>query len=129
MGKDLGYGIWVPDDTDTGNIWDDYLEDNCAVFVAHNHDGVNSPSIAQSRDSSQTIASGAWVDQGDGTYKSPLITMPGSYKFSTFPFIQFVETSGSDVYPQVYPTVERDSDTTFYVYTNDNSLNLTIVFM
>lgn len=111
----LSNGYLLPQDPDTGDIWFQALAFDIQRLNGHNHDGVNSAPLAST---SQNILPGSWVAApiGGGLFRQ-LVTMPGTIQYDTVNF--WFKLSTGEV---VYPSVERASANTYYIYTNDNSL-------
>lgn len=121
----LSYGVKKPETGDRGSVWFPALADNCDWMADHTHNGANSPKLSGPVSAAvvtQTILAAAWVATADGTYRQ-LVTMSGSLLYAEVA-LSFKLSTG-DV---IYPTVERVSTNTFYVYTNDNTLTYTAVY-
>lgn len=117
----LSYGYEKPQNTDTGDVYFPAMERNIQRLNDHTHDGINSAPLAST---SQDILAANWsaAPIGGGLYRQ-LVTMPSPYLYDTAQ-IWFKLSSGEFV----YPSVERQSGNTFYVYTNDNSLTYTAFY-
>lgn len=125
MATTLTYGRQVPDAGDRGVPLFVVLENNIKKDDAHNHDGVNSPALtAQSIVGIvDTLAHANWVAAtATGHYKQ-LVTMHAGFLFDTTK-ISFRTTDGK----YIYPTVERVTSSTYYVYTIDNTLDYLAVY-
>lgn len=111
----LSYGYKKPVNPDTGDIVFPALEQDIQQLNDHNHDGVTSAPLAST---SQNILPGAWAAApiGGGLYRQ-LVTMPGTLQYDNVD-IWFRLSSGEFV----YPSIERASANTYYIYTNDNTL-------
>lgn len=111
----LSYGYKKPVNPDQGDLFFPAMEFNIQRLNDHAHDGVNSAPLASQ---SQSIFPGSWVAApiGGGLYRQ-LVTMPLGLNYDTVD-IWFKLSTGEFV----YPSVERASASTYYVYTNDNSL-------
>lgn len=120
----LSYGFKKPETNDKGPVVFPAMEDNIDQINDHNHDGANSSKLLATaiESSIQTILSANWVSVGAGQYRQ-LVTVPAGFDFDTVQ-IGFRLPSGH----YLLPTVERVSDTTYYVYTNDNSTNYIAVY-
>jgi hypothetical protein len=123
MGTTLSKGYIVPDVGEEMVDWTDDLEANIIRINAHNHDGSNSQALT-TKDlikSTTTISSGSWaaVSGQAGTYRQ-LVTLPTGYSVDSS-IISIVNSSGHPL----DLTIEKVSTFTFYVYVNDNTLNLT----
>lgn len=115
----LSYGYLKPELDDTGDVWMTAMETNIQAFNDHTHNGTNSAIIPVT---TQAISSGSWVATSGGTYRQ-LVTLPGALLFDGLSIEMRLSTGHV-----VYPTIEKVSSTTYYVYINDNSLSLTAVY-
>jgi hypothetical protein len=126
MSTVLTFGQKIPEAGDRGVPLFQDLEDNFTRLDSHNHDGVNSPLLtAQSFVGiAQTILAANWVTYGGpiGHYRQ-LVTMAPGFLFNTSK-IGFRTTAGQ----YIYPTVERVSNTTYYLYTIDNTSDVVAVY-
>lgn len=117
MATTLSKGYIKPANPDTGDIFFPAMATNAQLVNDHTHNGTLG---ALNTNNVQTIAAGSWVATSGGTYRQ-LITLPSGSGYA-FDFdscmIEFRLSTGQ----MVYPTVEKVSSTTYYVYTNDNSL-------
>lgn len=136
MAITLPYGRQVPQKPDSGGTFFDNLEDNIELDDAHTHDGITSPpltSVIASNVTKQAILAAAWVSVGNGTYRQT-VTLPAAITAApvdggagkTFDDVS-MEFRLSTGYV-IYPSVEKASPTTYYVYINDNSLALTVIY-
>ena len=122
----LTYGHKLPEDGDKGSVWFPALEDNINQDDAHSHNGTDSAKISSASvtNLTQAIASGSWVAVGDGTGRfRQAVTLPGTVTFDTL-IIRFRDASGN-IY---YLNTEKISANSFYVYINDNTLDLTAIY-
>lgn len=119
------YGYKVPETGDSGTSLFTALEDNITRLDAHNHDGVDSPTLTAQAivGVTQTISSGAWVANGPTGHYRQAVTVASGFDFDTVG-ISFRTAAGA----VIYPTVERISDTQFYVYTIDNTQTWTAIY-
>lgn len=115
----LSYGYKKPANPDTGDLWFPAMETNIQLLNDHTHNGTNSAPVSST---SQSAASGAWVATSNGTYRQ-LMTVPAGYSYDTCEV--WVKRSTGE---RAYPTLEKVSTTTFYMYTNDNSLTYTVYY-
>lgn len=111
----LTYGYLLPESPDTGDKVFPALQQDIQQLNDHDHDGVNSAPLAFQ--SAQVLAA-SWVAApiGGGLYRQ-LVTVPDGLQYDDVD-LWFRLSSGEFV----YPSVERNNNTSFYVYTNDNSL-------
>lgn len=119
----LSNGYLLPETGDRGSVWFPALESNIQQLNDHNHNGSNSEKLSSEAIASLTaqILPGAWVVQADGSYRAP-VTMPGSLEFDTK--IIKLRTNNK----ALYADVEKVTANTFYVYVNDNSLTVEIIY-
>ena len=116
----LSYGYKKPEDNDTGAAFWDALAENIQKLNDHTHNGTNSALIPVQ---TQSISAGSWVATGTvGQYRQ-LVTLPGSLTYDNIAIEMRLSTG-----ERVYPNVEKVSSTTYYVYTNDNSVAFTAVY-
>jgi hypothetical protein len=127
MSTTLTYGHKLPADGDKGSTFFDDLESNIALDDSHNHNGTNSSLLTTSAFSNTTgaISSASWtaVSGKDGLYRQ-LVTLPSGLTLGARG-IFFIDSSGN----YYILTVEQVTSTTYYVYINDNSLDLTAIYV
>lgn len=134
----LSYGFQKPETGDRGSVWFPAMEDNITQLNSHTHNGVNSPQIAANAfvKPSSTITSAQWTNLGGGSY-SKVVTVPVEISGAASPYndilyyemIVKINTAGSTYGDRIYPTLERESSTTFTVIVNDPSLDLIIFYI
>lgn len=119
----LSYGYKKPQTRDSGSTLWTALEDNIQRVNDHTHNGVNSSKIttASVTATTQSVPEADWVSTSQGNYRQ-LITLSGLL-FDEIN-IDFRNESGHPVFLEV----EKVSSTTYYVYTNDNSMTYTAVY-
>lgn len=110
----LTKGFKKPQSPDTGDIFFPAMEQNIQQLNDHTHDGTTSQLLSTN---TQNILAANWVAApiGGGQYRQ-LITVPTGFSYDVAD-IWFKLSTGE----LVFPTVERASATTYYVYTIDNS--------
>lgn len=122
----LTYGYKKPEDGDKGAALFDALEGDIQQLNDHSHDGIDSATIdRQSLEGmTQSITSAGWVTYGGptGHYRQQVTVIAG-FDFDTVT-LSFRTSAGA----YMYPTVERVSDTQFFIYSIDNTLNITAVY-
>lgn len=125
----LTYGYELPETNDKGSVFFPALENNITQLNDHDHDGSNSARLtAQSITGvSQTITSGSWSATSGGTYRQ-LVTMPPGTTFDDYGIVFRLASGGSSGH-QVNLSVEKVSASTFYVYINDNSVDVKILYL
>jgi hypothetical protein len=123
----LSYGYKLPETGDRGNIWFPALEDNITRSNSHDHDGSNSAAIPAKNltKGSGSILAASWgSDLGGGTYRQE-VTLPSGYTFANT-MIRFLDASSNEVQPTV---IVGSASNKYYVYTNDNTLALTAIYV
>jgi hypothetical protein len=116
----LTYGLKRPSTGDSGSTLFAALEDNITQLDGHTHDGVDSPALpAQSITGvTQTISSASWVASGATGHYRQQVTVPAGFDFDLVQ-ISFRTSAGA----YIHPTVEKVSDTQYYVYTTNNAID------
>lgn len=111
----LSKGFKLPQTGDFGDVWFPAMEDNIQQMNDHNHNGINSEKISSVAltGTKVTIASGDFVDQGNGYYRQTVL-VPGGLDFDNF-CITAKDPTTKDV---VHLKMEKLTATSFYVYTN-----------
>lgn len=126
MSTTLTYGQKIPSAGDRGVPLFQDLEDNFTRIDGHSHNGIDSPLLSAQvfPGATQTITAAGWVTYGGPTgHYRQLVTMATGFLFATT-HISFRTTTGQ----YIYPTVERVSNTTYYVYTIDNTIDYLSVY-
>lgn len=123
----LTFGFKKPETGDKGTVFFPALEDNIQQLNDHNHDGVNSSKLpATSIEAiSQDVLSGSFADLGDDIHRA-LVTMPGSLQFDTST-MQFEINSGADTGFRFFPSYQKVSANTFYVFMNE-PLDIKVIY-
>lgn len=121
----LSYGYKKPQSGDRGAAFFTAMEDNIQRFNDHTHNGSDSALLpAQSiLGVSQNILAVNWVANGPTGFYRQLVTVPAGFTYDTVD-ISFRLANGD----YVYPTVEKVSALTYYVYTIDNTLSYIAVY-
>ena len=125
MSSTLSYGFKLPVNGDRGGTFFPDLAADITQLNDHNHNGTNSAqlSIQGIAVTTQAIASGSWVATSGGTYRQ-LVTLPGTLTYDAVS-MEFRLTTAKHI---IFPTIEYVSSTTFYIYTNDNTLGVTAIY-
>ena len=120
----LNYGFKKPQTGDKGSTFFPALEDDIQKMNDHLHDGTETPRLTTKSVTMVTasILAAGWTAVSNGIYKQT-VTMPVGMLFNDF-YVNFKLSSGH----QVFPSVEKVSASTYDVFVNDNSLNLTAVY-
>jgi len=128
MSTTLTFGRKLPDDGDKGSTFFDDLEANIALDDAHTHDGANSSTIATSalNNTTASILSANWVAvAGKAGLYSQVITMPTGLTLGNRGIV-FIDSTTGDFYTL---SVEQETTTTYTVYINDNTIDLTAIYL
>ena len=115
----LSYGYKKPVNPDTGAAVFPALEADIQQLNDHTHNGVNSAPLATQQ---QTILAANWVATSGGMYRQ-LLSVPTGLSFDTCN-IWARRSTGE----RAYPAMERASSSTFYLYTNDNTLSYVLSY-
>lgn len=126
MATTLSFGFVKPQSGDRGSVFFPALEDNIQQLNDHTHDGADSAKIPSSSVTATTASadSASWSSLGSGRYRQA-ITMPAGMDFDDYQVICRDSATGH----QVLATIEKINDSSFYVYTNDNSLTYGVYFL
>jgi hypothetical protein len=120
----LQYGWQQPQNGDGGALFFPAMNANITQLASHIHDGVTSalvPTITQAISSANWVANGSAVNSYKQTITLP--TSPAALLFAST-LIELRDSSGNKVYNQI----DGASTTTYVVYTNDNTQNLTAYY-
>lgn len=120
----LTYGYKKPETQDLGPVVFPAMEDNIQRLNDHTHNGTNSAPLGASSvvPTFQTLSAGSWALVANAIYKQT-VSMPTG--------LVFENTSKEYRLPDgtvFYPTVVRLSTTSYDIYTNDNSLAVTVAY-
>ena len=125
----LTYGLQRPDNGDKGSIFFPALYDNITQLDSHSHNGVNSPklSTASITNSTQSIDKTNWAAVGDGTGRfAQNVTMPGGLDYDVN---HIIFHNAASPYFLMHLDIEKVSTTVYKVYINDNTIDLTAVYL
>lgn len=122
----LSHGYLKPQTGDKGSVFFPALEVDIQQLNDHNHNGVNSELIQSSSivATTQDLLSASWVSVGGGSFRQ-LVMMPGAMQYDNHCIIAKMTVTGL----QYYPTIEKVTANTFYIYINDNSLDVTVYYL
>ena len=110
-----------PANPDTGaTFWDD-LAAAIQRINDHVHKGDDSTLLGQKVDA---LAASWGSDLGGGKYRQT-VALPGAMTVDNVAIQVRLKSTGETI----YPTIEKVSSTSIYVYTNDNSKDYTVVFI
>lgn len=125
----LSYGYLKPQTGDKGSTFFPALEDDIQQLNDHIHDGITSAKLtAQSIIGvSDTIDHTDWVATSGGTYRQ-VVTMPPNTSFADYG-MAFTISNGASSGSRIYPSIEKITNTTYYIYTNDNAIDLDVLYL
>lgn len=123
----LSYLFKKPQTGDKGSVFWPALEEDIQKMNDHTHNGTNSarlPNSSSYLSSVSVLSAASWSSVGGGKYRQ-LVTMPGTMLFQEY------ATLFRDVSTRVYYLldVEQVSTNTFYVYINDNTKNILVLYV
>lgn len=131
MSTTLSYGFIKPATGDLGSVFFPALETDIQSLNDHTHNGTNSARLtaASSLVVTQTISAASWgATIGGGLYRQ-LITIPAALSSYAGTYdnhsVQFRNAANGRI---LMLTPEKVSTTTYYIYVNDNTLDLTAVW-
>ena len=118
MSTTLSKGVIKPASPDTGDTFFSDIAANAQLQNDHVHDGTTGALLTSA---STSIPAGSWAASpiGGGSYRQ-LVTLPAGYAYTTCVMEFRLSTN-----EMVYPSIEYVSASTYYIYTNDNSLTYT----
>jgi hypothetical protein len=120
----LSYGFKKPQSGDNGSIFWTALEDDIQQLNDHTHNGTNSAKLTASAITvvTQAISSASWVATTGGTYRQS-VTITGGLQYDDIA-ITMKDSSGNPL----YLTIEKINASQYYVYINDNTMDVTAVY-
>lgn len=116
MSTTLSYGYIKPANPDTGDSFFPALAANIQQMNDHAHNGTDSAPLATR---TVSVPSASWVLVSGGNYRQA-VAIPAGMSYDVCHIWFKLSTN-----EYVYPSVERISASSFYVYSNDNSLTYT----
>lgn len=125
----LSYGYKLPQTGDYGSVFFPALEDDITQLNNHTHNGIDSAILSSTsvNPTSDSILAVNWSATSGGTYRQ-LVTTPPSISFDSYG-MAFRITNGADIGVEIHPTILKVSNTTYYVYVNDNTINLNVLYL
>lgn len=125
----LSFGFEKPQTGDKGSSFFPALEADIQQLNDHTHDGVNSHKLTALSFTgvSQDVTAVGWSATSGGTYRQT-VTTPSNITFDDYG-MEFIITNGSDIGARFYPTVVKITNTTYYVYTNDNTITFRVLYL
>lgn len=130
MASTLSYGFVKPQTGDKGSTFWGQLESDIQQLNDHTHNGTDSAKLtaASVPAVTQSVSSGSWASQGGGMYRQT-VTIPSSLTSvgGTYDSCNIQMRDASNGRPLML-TLEKVTSTTYYVYINDNTKDLTAVY-
>ncbi len=132
MGTVLTYGLTRPDAGDESKSeWMPNERANITHIDGHNHDGSNSALVNMSTvaKTPQDILQANWtlVTGTNGLYRQQ-VTMPAALTYDNA-FMKFNYEGGSSDKDEVFLTTEKSGASSYWVYINDNSIDLIVRYI
>lgn len=130
MAETLTYGYIKPETGDKAAVWWDNLADAIQLLNDHTHNGTNSAAIdIDNQKDTSTLDSGDWVAVSGktGLYRQ-LVTVPSGRSYDDL-YMMFQIDSGTSDGHKFTPSIEKASATTYYVYINDNSVDVLVTYL
>lgn len=122
----LSNGYLLPETGDRGNVFFPSLESNIQRLNDHNHSGSDSEKLTiealEGLTDTTSLVPANWVLQANGIYRAP-VTIPGNRLFDTTTISLRANNK------TLYGDVEKVTGNTFYVYVNDPSLSVTVLYI
>lgn len=130
MADTLSYGFERPETGDKGSVFWPMLEDNITRTNDHTHNGTNSSliSAAASVAVAQSVVAAGWGSLSGGLYRQT-VTLPASLTGAGGTYDKYsIEIRNAANGRRLHLQTEKVTSTTFYVWCNDNSIDLTVVY-
>lgn len=122
----LSNGYLLPETGDRGNVFFPALESNIQRTNDHTHTGSDSekltPEAIEGIVDSASLIPANWVLHASGLYRAP-VTLPGNKLFDTTTINLRLNNK------PLYGDVEKITANTFYVYVNDPSISVTVLYL
>jgi hypothetical protein len=124
----LTYGYKKPQTGDKGSVFFPALEDNFQRLNDHDHDGANSKKLSATSVQSvaQTLLAAGWVGVGNSLFRQ-LVTCPSTLLVDE-QAMRFQIASGPKAGHFFHPSVEKVSANTFYVYINESTVDVKVLY-
>jgi hypothetical protein len=131
MATTLSYGFEKPATGDKGTVFWPALEDNIQQLNDHTHNGTNSARLTSvgSQATVQSVTAVGWSSVGDGLYRQ-LVTLPAALTAVGGVYNDYkiqIRNAAATERVLLLP-VEKVSTTTFYVWINDNTIALKVIY-
>ena len=123
----LSYFFKKPETGDKGSVFWPALEDDIQQLNDHTHDGVNSSILSPFAITAitQSLLAANWVATSGGTYRQ-LVVMPGVATLNSH-YVVFKDQTAFT--KQLFLETEKVGANTYYVYINDNSVDITAYYL
>lgn len=128
-------GIERPKSGDKGNedvfaILETFME----RMATHSHSGADSSTINLNFEKETQVFTSltglTWTDLGEGTYRTSLALPVGVTKtFDQLDRFFYLSRDGGTTYQRFYPNVEKIDDSNYYVFSNDNTIDIKVVLI
>jgi len=126
----LTYGFFKPQNGDKGSVFWSALEANFQQLNDHTHNGTDSPQLAAASFGStvQLLPASGWttIDAATSVYRQ-LVTLPGALQFDDVHILFFINSGGDSGY-QFYPTLQKVSSSTYYIFANNATIDVKAVY-
>jgi hypothetical protein len=124
----LSYGYKKPQTGDKGSVFFPALEDNFQRLNDHSHDGINSSRLLATALQAvvQILPLASWAGIGDGLFRQ-LVTCPSTILVDE-QIMSFQIASGPRAGDFFHPSVEKVSANTYYVYINDPTVDVKVLY-
>lgn len=130
MATTLSYGFQRPETGDKGSVFWPILEDNITQVNDHTHDGSDSAKLssASSEAVAQSVSSAGWGSLSAGLYRQT-VTLPAALTAVSGTYDDYaIEIRNAANGRKLFLQTEKVTSTTFYVWCNDNSIDLTVLY-
>lgn len=123
----LSYFFKKPETGDKGSVFWPALEEDIQQLNDHTHDGVNSALLSPFAITAitQSLLAANWVATSGGTYRQ-LVVMPGVATLDSH-YVVFKDQTAAT--KQLFLETEKVGANTYYVYINDNSVDITAYYL
>lgn len=122
----LSNGYLLPETGDRGNVFFPALESNIQRVNDHNHTGSDSekltPEAFEGIVDTTSLIPANWSLHTNGLYRAA-VTMPGNKLFDTTSINLRLNNK------PIYGDIEKITNNTFYVYVNDPSISVTVLYL
>lgn len=130
MADTLSYGFQRPETGDKGSVFWPMLEGNVTKLNDHTHNGTNSAALtaASSVATVQSVVAAGWGSLADGLYRQT-VTLPAALTGVGGTYAKYaIEIRNAANGRRLFLQTEKVTDTTFYVWCNDDTIDLTVLY-